>query len=272
MVGPLGIQLLQHQGGRLKVWQEPAEVRKYVIGIDVAENRVRDRNLTRGRTSILLDRPDFSCAIVIDLENADHVATWHGYMDTSEFAITCASIGMYYNDALLVPEVNGPGVALIETLVKVIQYQNIYRSKLFNRVDLDPLGTEFGWRTTATTRPILISHISQAINYGHARTKDAELVKELRQVEYDEQGVARARGRNKDDRVMAYGLALVGRSELMSGSLLAVDNTKAESRLCPDDQITWRRVRAFQERIRDAKRRTSPVSLGVRTLPRGFSS
>jgi hypothetical protein len=252
----VGFHLTPGQSGRLSVWEEPREKAKYVIGIDVAENRVRDRNsIARGKPLMGLERPDFSCAIVLDLETAFHVATWHGNIDVTEYGIVCAALGRYYNDALLVPEVNGPGLAVVETLSKMVGYQPLYRSKLVNRVDLDPLGTEWGFRTTMHTRVLLIAQIQSLINYGQLFTKDANLVKEIRTMEYDESGTPRGRGRNKDDRVMALGLALIGRSEIMNGTLGAGPQSTTNSRLSADDQLTWQRIKAQRQRQQDARDR-----------------
>lgn len=260
MHASVGFQLQQNQAGKLLVWDEPREGVKYVIGIDVAENRVRDRNsIARGKPQIGMERPDYSCAIVLEMETALHVATWHGHIDVTEYGLTCAALGRYYNDALLVPEVNGPGLAVVETLSKMVGYQPLYRSKLVNRVDLDPLGTEWGFRTTMHTRVLLIAQIQTLINYGQLFTRDTNLVKEIRTMEYDESGTPRGRGRNKDDRVMALGLALIGRAEQMNGTLGANPTNAAMSRLSRDDQLTWTRLKAQQQKSRDARDRARNV-------------
>lgn len=262
----VGYQLQESSAGKLLVWDEPREAVKYVIGIDVAENRVKDRNsLARGKPQIGMERPDYSCAIVLELESALHVASWHGHIDVTEYAFVCAALGRYYNDALLVPEVNGPGLAVVESLSKSIGYQPLYRSKLVNRIDIDPLGTEWGFRTTMHTRVLLIAQIQTLINYGQLFTRDVNLVKEIRTMEFDESGTPRGRGRNKDDRVMALGLALIGRSELMNGTLGGSYSGGQKSRLSADDQMTWERVKAQQKRIRDARNRSQSVQrLGPR--------
>lgn len=257
MTSALGYELVESSAGKLRVWDEPLPNKDYVLGADVAENRVRDRALTKGKPGTLRDKPDYSCAIVIDMEDGQHVATWHGHIDPTEFAITCAAVGLYYNRALLVPEVNSAGVAVVEMLTKVIQYQPLYRSKLFNRVDIDdPLGTEWGWRTSESTRAILMAQIQQAVNYGTLFTRDQHLMDELRTLQYDEQGKPRGIGRDKDDRVFALGLALMGRSDHLTGRLSGVQEAKDASRLSADDQLTWRRVKKLQQRIRSARSNT----------------
>lgn len=264
-----GFALAENAAGRLRVWDEPRPTAKYVIGIDVAEHRVKDRLMTRGRPALGIDRPDFSCGIVLEMETGQHVATWHGPIEVSEFSVVCAALGLYYNCALLVPEVNGPGIAIVDNLVKRFQYPQLYRSQIVNIIEGDPFGYEWGWRTTASSRPLLVSRIQETINYGRLFTRDFELVKELRQFQYDEQGTPRARGRDKDDRVMALGMALIGRAAMMYGTLDFGRQPDKMSRLSHDDQNVWRRVKAFQKRIRDARRNPpGGVDARFRPLPR----
>jgi hypothetical protein len=244
----VGYELLERESGRFRVWDEPVPGRLYVCGIDVAENRVRDRMLTRGRQTVQTEKPDYSCIIVLEEESGLHVATWHAHIDATEFAIVCAAVGLYYNGALLVPEINSAGVAVVETLTKVIGYYPLYRSRIYNRIEADPLGPEWGWRTTPHNRPILISKISMAVNYERLFTRDYELVKELRTMQYDESGMERARGRDKDDRVMALGLALIGRAESLEGSLDTDPPGQKRERLSPDDAAVWDRFATIQDR------------------------
>lgn len=249
----LGVELAETQGGRLRVWDEPKTNVRYVVGADVAENKVRDRALTRGKPGTFRERPDYSCAIVIEEETALHVATWHGYIDPTEFAIICAAVGIHYNHALLVPEINSAGIAVVESLSKIIQYPRLYRNRMFNKVELDPMGSEWGWRTTDMSRSLLIAAIQQAVNYGQVFTRDQGLIDELRCMQYDEQGKPRGIGRDKDDRVFAFGLALMGRNDSLSGRLAVLQDDKPGSKLPIEDQMVWARVKRYQERLRSAR-------------------
>lgn len=248
----LGVEFAETPGGRLRIWDDPKPSYRYVAGADVAENKVRDRALTRGRPGSFRERPDYSAIAVIEQDTALHVASWHGYIDPTEFAIVCAAIGIHYNYALLVPEINSAGIAVVESLTKIIQYPVLYRNRMFNKVELDPMGSEWGWRTTDMSRSLLIAQIQAAVNGGQVFTRDQRLIDELRCMQYDEQGKPRGIGRDKDDMVFAFGLALMGRNDSLSGRL-GVANEKPESRLSLDDQITWSRVKRFQERIRSAR-------------------
>jgi hypothetical protein len=153
-------------------------------------------------------------------------------------------MGYIYNTALLIPEVNGPGLAVVEGLTLKVQYPNVYRSKVWNKPDSDMLGGDWGWRTSMNTRPILIARVDEAINQECLFTRDKDLIRELRTMQIDETGIPRAKGKDKDDRVFALGLALQGRFELLYGTL----NQEQElSHLSHADQQVWDHIKKQQE-------------------------
>lgn len=238
----------QSPAGSLQVWDHPQEERQYVVGCDVAEGKVKDLGLQSRRRSVVshTERPDYSCAMVIEMETGLHVASWHGYMPPDEFAMVVCAIGMYYNDALLVVELNGPGLAVVTRLNDTLRYQNMYRARLLNAYSMqDPATLPVGWQTTKYNRHVLIDHISEAINTNNMFTRDRGLISELRTMEVDPAtGTPRARGRNKDDRVMAFALALEGRHVSMGHGFSAATGGE---RLSGFDAQVWRHVKQQQE-------------------------
>lgn len=206
--------------GRFRIWQKPNPQRTYVIGVDPAERKQKDIGASRiNPAAAASDSPDDSAIVVLDDDTAEHMATWHGNIEPHELAGIVAAIAIHYNGAYVVPEINN--LAVTEILIKTIRYHNVYRSKVWNQVDSDGLGHEFGWRTTETTRPILISRVHELL--GHPNSShwavDPVLVDQLRIMQYDKNGKPRARGREKDDLVFALALALQGRFEKQNGSL-----------------------------------------------------
>lgn len=235
----LTTRFLANQSGKLKIWADPLEGETYVIGADSAEGKVKDRGLMKSKPGLGNERPDYSAAVVIESGSTRHMATWHGYQEPMEYAFSLAALGLHFNMALLVPELNGPGIAVIETLVRVINYPEIYRAKLFNRIETDGLGSEYGWRTTESSRKLLIAAVQRSLMLRTLKTLDQQLIKEMRTMVYDEQGKERARGKDKDDRVMALALALQGRDEMVAtGSSFRIP--PEESRLAPEDRAMWR--------------------------------
>lgn len=238
---------VEDRAGSLKIWDHPQDGIDYVIGVDSAENKRRDRTAVERRTKFTYadQRPDYSAAVVLELQTAEHVATWHGYCPPDEFSTIVAALGFYYNTAFVVPEINGPGFAIVSRLSDTIRYPNLYRSTAFNVLDRDPLAPSWGFRTDAHTRPILMTRVHELVNSVALFTRDRDLISELRTMEFDDNGVARARGKNKDDRVFALALALQGRHQLMNqtGGM----HSEMKNRPSTFDGQVWERVREKQE-------------------------
>lgn len=231
--------------GGLRIWDHPCDGREYVAGADPSEGRKRDRSaMERKRLyNYASDRPDYSACVVLELETGLHVATWHGYLTPDLFAEVVAAIGYYYNTALLVPEVNGPGLALVTILSERIKYSNMYRTRMFNVLERDPFAPQLGWQTNKHSRKLLIARIHEVINSNVQFTRDRELIAELRTMEFDDEGTERGRGKNKDDRAMALGMALQGRYEAIGG--LAERQAPKKANRAYNDAI-WNKV---QEKI-----------------------
>lgn len=241
--------LVKSPAGCLKIWDHPSDNAGYVIGADVAEGKQRDvSHLKKGKSySYASDRPDYSAAVVLEMKTGMHVATWHGYLSPDEFSLVLASLGMYYNDAFMVVELNGPGLAVVTRLTESMRYENMYRARLLNVYTMqDPSAQPIGWQTNKFNRHILIDHISEAINHGNLFTRDRALISEIRTMEIDPAtGTPRARGKNKDDRVFALALALEGRYMSMG---YGFSSPEAENRkLAGYDKAVWDRVRQQQE-------------------------
>jgi hypothetical protein len=244
---PFSTRLLESRAGHLQVWDWPLPSKRYVIGADVAEGKVKDKAFTRRAASQFKDRPDFSAAIVLEIESGEHIASWHGYESTAIFAQALYAIGMKYNQALLVPEMNGPGIAVVEALVRSFAYPNLYVQKLFGRAQqlTQTENLEFGFRTSGASRALLVHRIHDALNDRTFRTRDAALVKELSTLQFDDNGNPRAKGVDKDDRVMALGLALQGRYEALVR--LHEEPTEAAAPRGPDAWI-WDRVKRMMDK------------------------
>ena len=230
--------------GRFRVWEEPALGRQYFVGADCAEGKIRDRMQFR-RTSILYrdQKPDYDAAIVVERETGRHVASWHGDIPITEWGFTIAAIGYYFNTALVLVEINGPGIEVINALAKRIRYPRLYRTRDPNVVAGSNLQWTWGWNTTSASRPRLLARVEEAINADPHCTRDHDLIRELRTMEIDENGIARAKHPNKDDRVLAYGMALMGRWESLNGLLDAEPGDQPYPEVTtPQDRRYWERI------------------------------
>lgn len=245
----MSVRLVQNDYGRFRMWNEPREHRKYVIGADVAEgvSRVDD---SHGGIS---DR-DFSDACVLEMQSGDLVAAWHGRLPSNEYAVVLDQIGTFYNFAMIAVEVNNQGVSTVHSL-ETSGYPNLYLPMAARHPHMhDYIGLKnLGWVTSRSTRPILIDAIREALS-GHARIPWMMLLRQMESMEIDPKtGQPQAPYGMHDDAVMAYGIAECVRTEVLvsgdeySGGLKTTTD--------PDSRRIFRALRkmleAEKERVDD---------------------
>lgn len=181
--------------GDLLVWEKPLKGFLYTIGCDPAEGIGEDNS-------------------VIEVLNA------HTGEQVAEFATNSVKpdilagylmeIGNYYNKGFIVLEINNHGLAVLNAIKH--KYYNIYRREVFDKNSRE-YKQALGWQTSQRTKPLLIDALEEAIRVLDVKINSVTTIKELKTfVQTDEQGKQGfgAEGSNKDDRVIALGLAFQG--------------------------------------------------------------
>lgn len=178
------------EGGALEVWVLPVEGGVYAVGADIAQG---------------FDYGDFTSAHVIDAKTREVVAHWHGHIDPDVFGEqVLPALGWFYNYALIGVEVNNHGLTTLKGLQRA-GYRNIYRQHREGRVS--KTRTELlGWRTTATTKPLMIDELAKEIRDLSLTLWDAETVAELKT--YVRRGDGKMEGSPHDDRVISLAIAV----------------------------------------------------------------
>ena len=152
----------------LQVWVEPEVGFQYVIGVDTAPGA----NL------------DYSCAVVIRKDTAEHVATYRTSSILDDvFAKKIDMLGRWYNNAFIAVEDNA-GRGVLSWLVYVrrdgskgLGYPNLYYEldlKTGKRHD------EPGFHTDGTSKPELLSDFQAALASGRFLTYSANLLGEIK--------------------------------------------------------------------------------------------
>jgi hypothetical protein len=186
---------LRPADGPLSVWELPTVGELYTIGADTSEG---------------LEHGDYSSAHVIKHSTGDVVAHWHGHVDPDLFGVELAKLGWWYNTALVAPESNNHGVSVIGSLRR-LSYPRIYRQKRLNTTN-NAWAMEWGWKTTARTKPELINRIVSSLREGELFVVDEATLAELRTYRRDERG--RMSGSPFDDRVVSLALAEYARDRV----------------------------------------------------------
>jgi hypothetical protein len=172
----------------LTVWREPVARQAYCMGVDTAEG---------------LAHGDYSCVQVLDVRSGEQVAVWHGHIPPDTLAHEVFRLALWYNDALTCVESNNHGLTTI-TQLRHLGHPNLFRKRTLN-TSVTRVSQEFGWKTTRTSKPLLIDDLGMALRSGELKIHDRYTVAELRTYVRNERGTMS--GSPHDDRVMALALA-----------------------------------------------------------------
>lgn len=184
-------------------WEHPQKDCHYVIGADVASGA----GVTRRDASV-----GYVLKLFPDLR-LEMVAAHFSYLDVYDYAREIKKLAIYYNQALVVPEVNpgSIGSAFLAALYKELSYPSVFIGETpAEQIAAGP-DSRIGVTTTATTKPAMIMSLLHYVHRNHLIIKDKEAISECRtfQKQRTESGLnyryAAASGAH-DDRVMALAM------------------------------------------------------------------
>ena len=190
--------------GALTIWEEPDPMRMYVIGIDSGEG-------TQGG--------DPGCVAVIDLETGFQVAEYNEVREPWSFGQLCACLGWLYNSAYAMPEMNGPGMTTFQAMVQS-GYHMVGRRPSFDTAGRQQT-VKLGWHTNVNTKPLLINAIREqlAIEEDGAKINSRALCKEMLAFQVNERGTYETPSGKHDDRIIAWGIAILARRDALDKGL-----------------------------------------------------
>ena len=171
-----------------EVWEPPESRSAYVMGVDTAEG---------------LGHGDYSVIQVLNVGTGNQSAIWHGHIAPDLLAEEVMSVGMWYRNALCCVESNNHGLTTI-TELRHLGYPNLFRKRQLNNVN-NRNSQEYGWKTTRTSKPLMIDDLSSALRNNELQINDRNTVGELRTYVRNDRGSMS--GSPYDDRVMALALA-----------------------------------------------------------------
>jgi len=190
--------------GALWIWKEPVEGREYIIGADCAEGQGENN--------------DNSCFQVLDQITCEQVAEFYSnIVPPNAFAQTLREIATYYNNALLVVENMGPGIAVINTLQNHLYYDNLYfENKKGN--------AKAGVRMGQVNRPLFLESLQNKLINQSMRVNSIRFTHELGTFEYNATTKkAQAQKGKHDDAIIAMCLALYIRDSMTTDIPLGAD-------------------------------------------------
>ena len=158
-------------------------------------------------------------------------------MDIGYLAEEIYALSLYYGKALVIPEVNNSGLAIVRYL---IDYGvPCYRRRRMNDSS-GMIEKSFGWSTDKITRKTVIDHLASEILEENLDIPSEEVLKEMRVFVVNEKGKPEAAPGHHDDHVLASAIALYNidaASKFKGFKKTRISNEmlrKNPSLLCPD--------------------------------------
>lgn len=190
------VRVERYFGCDLRIWDEVEPGQEYVLGVDTATGEAN----TAGDA-------DYSAVVVMSREGKV-VATWRGRLGIGDFASVVALVGRKYADALVVPERNAIGIALIQYLRDDLGYGHIYTHKGKDKRVGGGARRQYGFEQTRASKRLLADTLIRALLDREVVITDDLLLNELTTFE-DVDGKLGARV-GHDDMFIALALAYYG--------------------------------------------------------------
>lgn len=172
--------------GTLRVIEEPAKGKRYFIGADISTGRAKD----------------YSAFSIMD-SSGNEVAYFKGRVPVDKMVMILNEYGRLYNNAMLAPEANDIGLAVV-TGLQNLNYPNLYYFTTFIKEKGQSRPKQVktpGWLTTSKNRPVIIDELENDIRNDAIKIKDPFFIDEAYTFIYDNSNkpVAMGKGTTKDD-------------------------------------------------------------------------
>lgn len=187
-------ELIKAPLGEVSIYEFPIPGMIYNLGVDCSAG---------------LQDGDYQ-AIQVFNERNQQALRYQGYADPDNLAQLIALISGYYNDATAVIEANTYGLSVINYLVKIIGFTNLYRRERLNSIK-GGVTEEWGFYTSSRTRPLLIDLLRRSLVNKELVLRDLPTIEEFKHFIYtvkNKKLKMEAAGRFHDDLVMGSGLGI----------------------------------------------------------------
>ncbi len=195
-----GLQSAHRKSNCWQIWNKPQKHSKYVLAADVMEGLLADPANPQSD-------PDYHAGIVFNRHTLAVDALWHGRSDTIEFGQQLVEAAKYYNTAWATPELNGPGLAVLNEFKKV-DYPRIYQRQKPDEYPSDEEVAQYAWRTTRLNRPLMVSDLVWALSQRQIKLWSGLIVDEMMVFVRDKMGKAVHIAGGHDDTLLALMIAL----------------------------------------------------------------
>lgn len=173
------------KSGRIRIYAKPEEGKDYVFALDCSEGVGGDP----------------SGGVMYRRDTGEHVATLDGQFQPHEAGEVAVELCKEYNGALLVPERNNHGHAVLQA-VRTLGYRRVYRHE----------DDKLGWPTNPVTRPVMLDALEDVHRRSLWSSADEILLGQIRKFVVNDQGKPEAPRGEHDDLVIAAAIGWAVRS------------------------------------------------------------
>ncbi len=145
---------------------------------------------------------DLSCIQVINRNNMEQVAVWHGMLNGHALGDELVKIGKYFNDAMVTTEIEGGGHATISRMLS-LGYPHIWRHQWADKAQ-GKLSTTYGWSTNYNRKHWAVNKMQHLLYTDSIIIHDAVTFEQMKNyVSYASEEMGPANWKDHDDAVMA---------------------------------------------------------------------
>lgn len=171
------ISMIPDDSGSWKVYEAQTVEKNYLISVDIAEGKCADKD---GRD------PDFSVAMVWKLGTpVMEVAMLREHIPPEVLAEQVSVAARYYNNAMVMPERNGPGLAFLVRLLQL--YSNIARQQRLQTGSFVTT-TDYGFLSTTPSKVFALSCLLQQIREAQRGMKIYSDIVRLEMAKFTQNG------------------------------------------------------------------------------------
>lgn len=188
------VKMIDNPDGWLKIFRLPEAGHEYVVGGDPSEG---------------LPKGDESWIVIRNKVTNNVVATANGAIEPDDMAIKMDMAGIFYNNALIVPENNNHGYTVCLHLEKDLGANLYYMlkdeyDKQKGKLKKTP---KRGWTTSSTTRPLMLDLMESDVRNKNVQLRDPDLIAQCETVVTKKGGKIEADGEYLDDAVFACAIS-----------------------------------------------------------------
>lgn len=201
------------RNGKIEIYETPDPHKRYIVSIDPSQG---------------VEGSDWTVGFVGEINSGAQVAEFRATIDPDLAVDQLEALGIWYNKAKVIVETNGgygwPYVRHLLDRNTLPMYERVAFDRITRMLTKRP-----GWDTTMKTRPQIFTEMKEAVRKEHTKVRSIETLAEMRSLWENEQGKIEARPGKHDDGVMALGMFLIYRNQILGIHSLKEDDEEKKN-------------------------------------------